>query len=71
MNEKRLEEQFERTRLEILRDFATSLNGQKTILEGVVAKCEETFGKDYGLQQVIALIEFSLSDMIVDIERLK
>lgn len=66
-----LEEKFERTKLEILRDYATALRGQRALLSDMADKCESIFGKDFGLQSAVVVLDLSLDDIVIDTERLR
>lgn len=57
------------TKLELLKDVATAIGGSRTILEDLANKCEKELGKDYGLRSVLAALQLSQSDTVIDIER--
>ena len=64
-------DKIERTRLEVLKDFATAVAGQKALVSDLASRCKDLFGKDFGLQGVVDGLLLTHYDMMIDIRRME
>lgn len=64
-------DKVEHTKLEVLKDLATAVAGQRALCSDLASRCESLFGMDFGLNGVVTGLLLAHNDMKVQIGRME